>query len=104
MPCVTYGKTKLITKVHKTTKKKAMRCITVSNDSGTFLCGNKGTVTHNSFLTAPYIMTRSMLIPNHETYIMSVTGPQAQETFKKMESLAMGKIASIVGTNHIFLN
>lgn len=104
VPCVTYGETKLITKVHKTTKKKAMRCITVLNDSGTFLCGNKGTVTHNSFLTAPYIMTRSMLIPNHETYIMSVTGPQAQETFKKMESLAMGKIASIVGTNHIFLN
>ena len=28
VPCVTYGKTKLITKVHKTTKKKAMRCIT----------------------------------------------------------------------------
>lgn len=97
-------KTKAIVNIKKINKKIPMRCITVSNDSGTFLCGNKGTVTHNSFLTAPYIMTRSMLIPNHETYIMSVTGPQAQETFKKMESLAMGKIASIVGTNHIFLN
>ncbi len=95
---------KKVTTIIKTDQKKAMRCITVSNKSGTFLCGDKMTVTHNSFLSAPYIMTRSMLIPNHETYIMSVTGPQAQETFKKMESLAMGKIASIVGTNHIFLN
>lgn len=95
---------KAIINITKTLSKKAMRCITVSNDNGLFLCGNKGTVTHNSFLTAPYIMTRSMLIPSHETYIMSVTGAQAQATFQKMESLAMGKIASVAGTNRVFLN
>ena len=97
-------RTKRIINIRKTGVKKPMRCITVSNESGLFLCGNHHTVTHNSFLSAPYVMTRSMLIPNHETYIMSVTGPQAQETFKKMESLAMGKIASIANTNTVFLN
>lgn len=97
-------KTKAIVDVRKTNVKKPMRCITVSNESGLFLCGNKYTITHNSFLSAPYVMTRSMLIPNHETYIMSVTGPQAQETFKKMENLAMGKMASIANTNSVFLN
>ena len=97
-------RTQSIINIRKTGVKKPMRCITVSNESGLFLCGNHHTVTHNSFLSAPYVMTRSMLIPNHETYIMSVTGPQAQETFKKMESLAMGKIASIANTNTVFLN
>ena len=76
----------------------------LSSWTAKFIVWLMGRNSGKSFLTAPYIMTRSMLIPNHETYIMSVTGPQAQETFKKMESLAMGKIASIVGTNHIFLN
>lgn len=95
---------KAIVDVRKTRKKKAMRCITVSNDSGLFLCGNHATVTHNSFLSAPYIMTRSILIPNHKTYIMSVTGNQSQETFKKMEDLAMGQIASVSGSTSVFLN
>ena len=97
-------KTKAIVGVRKTGVKKPMRCITVSNESGLFLCGNHHTVTHNSFLTAPYVMTRSMLIPSHETYIMSVTGPQAQTTFRKMEDLALGKIASVANTNTVFLN
>jgi hypothetical protein len=57
-----------------------------------------------SFLSAPYIMTRSLLIPNHRTYIMSVTGQQSQETFKKMEDLAMGNLASVTGTTSVFLN
>ena len=57
-----------------------------------------------SFLSAPYIMTRSILIPNHKTYIMSVTGNQSQETFKKMEDLAMGQIASVSGSTSVFLN
>lgn len=56
-----------------------------------------------SFLSAPYIMTRSLLIPNHKTYIMSVTGNQSQETFKKMEDLAMGNIASVSGSTSVFL-
>lgn len=95
---------KAIVDVRKTNRKKPMRCITVSNDSGLFLCGNKATVTHNSYLSAPYIMTRSILIPNHNTYIMSVTGNQSQETFSKMEDLALGKIASVAGSTRVFLN
>lgn len=95
---------KKIIKIEKTNEIKPMRCITVSNDSGLYLCGNYATVTHNSFLSAPYIMTRSILIPNHKTYIMSVTGNQSQETFKKMEDLAMGQIASVSGSTSVFLN
>ena len=95
---------KAIVDVRKTNRKKPMRCITVSNDSGLFLCGNKATVTHNSYLSAPYIMTRSMLIPDHSTYIMSVTGNQSQETFSKMEDLALGKIASVAGSTRVFVN
>ena len=95
---------KAIVDIRKTEKKKAMRCITVSNNSGLFLCGEHATVTHNSFLSAPYIMTRSLLIPNHKTYIMSVTGGQSQETFKKLEDLAMGQIASVSGSTSVFLN
>lgn len=63
-------KMKAIVDVRKTGEKKAMRCITVSNDTGLFLCGNNYTVTHNSYLSAPYMMARSILIPNHHTYIM----------------------------------
>ena len=95
---------KKIIKIEKTNEIKPMRCITVANDSGLFVCGEHNTVTHNSFLSAPYIMTRSILIPNHRTYIMSVTGNQSQETFKKMEDLAMGNIASVSGSTGVFLN
>lgn len=57
-----------------------------------------------SYLSAPYVMTRSLLIPNHQTYIMSVTGAQSKETFKKMENLALGQIASVTGSTSVFLN
>ena len=94
--------TKAIVDVRKTNKKKPMRCITVSNDSGLFLCGDKFTVTHNSYLAAPYIMTRSILIPNHATYIMCPAGTQAQETFTKIEDLAKCKIQSVSGATKVF--
>lgn len=56
-----------------------------------------------SFLSAPYLMARSMLIPNHNAYILNVTGNQSQETFSKIEDLAMGQIASVTGTTKVFL-
>lgn len=93
---------KAIINVHKIGEKKAMRCITVNNKSGLYLCGNHATVTHNSFLSAPYIMARSILIPNHKSYIMAPAGAQAQETFMKMENLAKGNIASALGTTSVF--
>lgn len=57
-----------------------------------------------SFLSAPYLMTRSMLIPNHNSYILNVTGNQSHETFSKIEDLAMGQIASVTGTTKVFLS
>ena len=95
-------KEKAIIKIEKTNKKKPMRCITVSNESGLFLCGDKFTTTHNSYLAAPYIMTRSILIPNHATYIMCPAGTQAQETFTKIEDLAKCKIQSVSGATKVF--
>ena len=44
-----------------------------------------------SYLSAPYMMARSILIPNHHTYIMCPAGNQAQETFGKLEDLAKGE-------------
>ena len=97
-------KTKAVVDVRKTNKKKAMRCITVSNDTGLFLCGNNHTVTHNSYLSAPYMMARSLLIPNHKSYIMCPSGNQAKQTFSKIEDLAKGKIASVQGVTSVFIN
>ena len=94
---------KAIVNVRKTGERKAMRCITVANKSGLYLCGNKYTVTHNSFMSAPLIMARSLLISNHNTYILAPSGSQAQETFTKMEDMAKGNIASMIGVSNIFL-
>lgn len=97
-------KTKAIVDVRKIGIKKPMRCITVSNESGLFLCGEKNTVTHNSYLSAPYMMARSILIPNHHSYIMCPSGPQAQQTFSKIEDLAKNKISSVKSATAVFLN
>lgn len=97
-------KQKAIVDVRKTGRKAAMRCITVSNASGLFLCGNKYTVTHNSFLAAPFMMARALLLPNTNTYIMAPSGGQSQETFQKMEDMAKGNIASLLGTSSVFLD
>ena len=57
-----------------------------------------------SFLSAPFIMTRSLLIPNHVTYIISVSGGQSSATFSKMEDLANNNIASAIGVSSVFLD
>ena len=80
------------------------QCIEVDNLTHTYLCGEKMTATHNSYLSAPYMMARSILIPNHHTYIMCPAGNQAQETFGKMEDLAKGNIQSIAGATKVFWN
>ena len=49
--------------------------------------------TGKSFMSAPFIMARSLLIPSHNTYIMGPTGSQAQETFTKMENPAVNAAA-----------
>lgn len=95
---------KAIVNITKTGKKIPMRCITVSNYSGLFLCGDNYTVTHNSFLAAPFMMARALLLPNTNTYIMAPSGGQSQETFQKMEDMAKGNIASLLGTSSVFLD
>lgn len=95
---------KKITKIVKTNIKKPMRCITVSNETGLFLCGNNFTATHNSYLSAPYMMARSILIPEHKSYIMAPSGPQAQQTFSKIEDLAKNQISSVKSATSVFLN
>ena len=99
-----YQKQKAIINVTKTEKKIPMRCITVSNKSGLFLCGNNYTVTHNSFMASVFLMTRALLLPNTNSYIMRPSGGQAQETFQKMEDIAKGNIASLMGTSSVFLD
>lgn len=98
------SKYKAIKEIRKTNIKKAMRCITVDNESGTFIIGDDMTVTHNSYLTSPIVMAYSLLFPNHNTYILAPTGNQAQETFTKLEDLAKGNIASALGVSTFFLD
>lgn len=55
-------------------------------------------------MSAPFIMGRSLLIPSHNTYIMSASGGQAQATFNKLEQLAKDNIASVIGVSSFFLD
>lgn len=95
---------KAIVKVEKTGKKVPMRCITVNNKSGLFLCGEKMTVTHNSYMGAILVMLRSLLFPSHKSYIMGPSGGQSQETFTKIEDIAKDNIASAIGISSVFLD
>lgn len=104
IPKVGLEGSKKIVAVRKTNKKEAMRCITVDNGNGLFLCGEKKTVTHNSYLTSPLIMAYSLLFPNHHTYLLAPSGGQAQETFTKLENLAKGNLASVLGVSSFFLD
>lgn len=55
-------------------------------------------------LGSPYIMARSMLFPNYQTYILAGTGSQSQEMFMKIENIAMQQISSFTGLTDVFLN
>ena len=97
-------KYKGIHSVEHTSRKDFMRCITVDSEDGTFLIGRNYIVTHNSFLVSPFMMARAILLPNTNTYILAPSGGQAQETFQKMEDIAKGNIASLLGTSSVFLD
>lgn len=73
------------------------KCIVVDSPTHLFLCGAKATVTHNSFLMAPFIFTKMLLFPNFTAYILSVTAQQSQDTFLKIERMALRQIESMVG-------
>lgn len=57
-----------------------------------------------SFLSAPYIMSRSILFPNHVTYIVAGTASQSADTFMKIEQTAKKQIASLTSLTDIFGN
>lgn len=56
-----------------------------------------------STLSAPFIMAKMMLYPNFQSYILSLTAMQSQDTFLKMEQIAKRQIESFVGLNDIFI-
>ncbi len=55
-------------------------------------------------LAAPFIMTKSLLIPNFNAYIMAGVGSQSQECFLKIENIAKKNIASFTGLTDVFFN
>lgn len=57
-----------------------------------------------SYLATPFIMARSLLFPNHSTYLLAPSGQQSQMLFQKMEDLAKGQIASALGVTTFFLD
>lgn len=82
----------------------ATKCISVDSDSKLYLAGKNHTVTHNTTLAAPFIMAKSMLFPNFQTYILAGTGSQAQGTFMKIEDIALKRISSFTGLTDVFAN
>ena len=48
-------------------------------------------------------MTKMMLFPNFNSYILSLTAAQSQSTFMKMEKIAKKQIESFTGLTDIFL-
>ena len=95
---------KEIVKIEKTNEKVPMRCITVDNDTGLYLCGNYATVTHNSYMASIFLMLKSILFPHFNSFIMAPSGDQAKATFTKMENLAKNNIASAVGVTRVFID
>lgn len=55
-------------------------------------------------LGAPFIMSKTMLIPNYAVYILAGSGSQSQEMFLKIEKIAKREIASFTGLTDIFFN
>lgn len=65
-------------------------CVCASRNSG------------KSTISAPLLMGKSILIPNHRSYIISGNASQAQETFMKIEQIAKKQISSFVGLTDFF--
>lgn len=81
-----------------------VKCIQVDSPNHLYLCGNKNTVTHNTTLGSPFLMSKTLLIPKFEAYILSSTGSQSIGMMKKIESIAKKEIASFTGLTDVFLN
>lgn len=55
-------------------------------------------------LGSPFIMAKSLLIPNFQAYILAGVGSQSQEMFMKIEKIAKREIASFTGLTDVFYN
>lgn len=55
-------------------------------------------------LGSPFIMAKSLLVPNHQSYILAGVGSQSQEMFMKIEKIAKREIASFTGLTDVFYN
>lgn len=55
-------------------------------------------------LGSPFIMAKSLLIPNFQGYILAGSGEQSKEMFQKIEKIAKKEIASFTGLTDIFYN
>ena len=64
------------------------------------LCRNAG----KSFLGAPYMMARAMLIPNSQIYIIAGSAGQSAETFDKIKKIAQKQIESLTSCTDVFMN
>lgn len=78
------------------------KCIMVDSPSHLYLCGEKNTVTHNSMLGSIFIMTKTLLIPNHKSYILCGVGSQSTELFTKIEKFVMRQIPSFLDLTDIY--
>lgn len=78
------------------------KCIQVDHPRKLYLCGEKNTVTHNTTMLALFSMLRGLLHNNYRIYICSGTADQSQETFRKIEDIALKNIESMTGLTDIF--
>lgn len=63
-------------------------------------CRNSG----KSTLGSPFIMAKSILVPNFQGYLLAGDGSQSKELFQKIEKIAKKEIASFTGLTDIFYN
>ena len=54
-----------------------------------------------SFMTAPFVVCKQLLIPNHQTYFLSGTHEQSINTIKKIEDIAKKRISSVTGLTDV---
>ena len=55
-------------------------------------------------LGAPFIMAKSLLFPNHQSYILAGDGSQSKEMFLKIEKIAKKEIESFLDLTDVFIN
>ena len=57
-----------------------------------------------SFLGGVYITARSLLYPNHRTYIMTGTADMSKETFSNIENIALKQVATLKNPSDVLIN